>query len=1154
MIDGTDRERPEPSGEFVSVEGEKYYRISSFDRMQPFLMSIVSDTDLWMYVSSAGGLTAGRVNEDGALFPYETVDKLHSGHHATGPATIMKVKRKGRRAEIWRPLHGAPCNESRVERNLYKNVIGNRLIFEEIDHDTELEFRYRWSMCEEYGCVRTSWLTNRGTADIAVSVLDGLRNVLPYGAPLALHQGASSLIDAYKRADIDPDTKIGVFSLTSAIVDRPQAAEELRANTVWFHGLEDATVCLSIGAVETFRCGGNIKAEEVLTGQKGNYFVAASFSLPPGAGKTWFLAGDAGKSHVQIAELRERILQGENLDRLVEESLRDASANLFRIVGSSDGIQLTGHTEAGVHHFANVLFNNMRGGVFSSNYRLPSADLMGFLNTRDRPVADRHRSLLESLPREVPVAELLSAAEKSQDTDLIRLCHEYMPIYFSRRHGDPSRPWNRFNIRTKNSDGTRALRYEGNWRDIFQNWEALCLSFPGFLPSVIAKFVNASTVDGFNAYRITRDGIDWEVVDKDDPWSHIGYWGDHQIVYLLKFLEALKRICPGALERMLELDIFCYAEVPYRLRPYEAILADPHSTIDYDFALASRIEERVKETGTDGRLVHSQDGAVYHVNLIEKLLVPALSKLSNMVPDGGIWMNTQRPEWNDANNALVGKGLSMVTLCYLRRYLRFIGLLLDELQDTTATISNEIARWFEELKSIFLDNRSLLALEKLEDRDRKLLLDAAGKAFARYRNSVYSKGFSGKSQLSVSSIADFCRAAIEYIDHAVRANRRDDGMYHSYNLLEISEGGSALRLRRLNEMLEGQVAVLSSGVIDAGESLQLIESLFESRLYRKDQRSFVLYPEEELPRFMDRNRIPDEEVAATPLLQELLAEGDVSVLQRGASGVARFNADFRNAADLRAALDRLEKDTKWKNRVAKDREAVLKSFEEVFHHSSFTGRSGTMYGYEGLGCIYWHMVSKLLLAVQEAHFRARRNGDSEAVVDGLARAYYRVRAGLGFEKTVNEYGAFPTDPYSHTPRHAGAQQPGMTGQVKEEIITRFGELGVEVEGGTVGFNPVLLRPVEFLKKCADYRYCDIEGSFCSVNVPEGSLAFTVCQVPVIYELCDGDAWIRVIRGDGRESTHAGNVLDKKTSADLFNRTGALARVHVGVPRNKLLVL
>ncbi len=59
------------------------------------------------------------------------------------------------------------------------------------------------------------------------------------------------------------------------------------------------------------------------------------------------------------------------------------------------------------------------------------------------------------------------------------------------------------------------------------------------------------------------------------------------------------------------------------------------------------------------------------VNLTEKILVTLLAKLSNFIPEAGIWLNTQRPEWNDANNALVGNGVSMVTLYYLRRFLKF---------------------------------------------------------------------------------------------------------------------------------------------------------------------------------------------------------------------------------------------------------------------------------------------------------------------------------------------------------------------------------------------------------------------------------------------------------------------------------------------------
>ena len=75
------------------------------------------------------------------------------------------------------------------------------------------------------------------------------------------------------------------------------------------------------------------------------------------------------------------------------------------------------------------------------------------------------------------------------------------------------------------------------------------------------------------------------------------------------------------------------------------------------------------------------------------IMIQMLAKISNLVVDGGIWLNTQRPEWNDANNALVGQGLSMVTLYYLRRYLVFMqGLLSDS--DGEVCLSTEVAQWF----------------------------------------------------------------------------------------------------------------------------------------------------------------------------------------------------------------------------------------------------------------------------------------------------------------------------------------------------------------------------------------------------------------------------------------------------------------------------
>ena len=87
-------------------------------------------------------------------------------------------------------------------------------------------------------------------------------------------------------------------------------------------------------------------------------------------------------------------------------------------------------------------------------------------------------SLLDALPETLLHSELLALARERGDADLERLAHEYLPLTFSRRHGDPSRPWNIFSIALKDEHGAKILNYEGNWRDIFQNWEALALSFP----------------------------------------------------------------------------------------------------------------------------------------------------------------------------------------------------------------------------------------------------------------------------------------------------------------------------------------------------------------------------------------------------------------------------------------------------------------------------------------------------------------------------------------------------------------------------------------------------------------------------------------------------------------------------------------------------
>jgi hypothetical protein len=275
-----------------------------------------------------------------------------------------------------------------------------------------------------------------------------------------------------------------------------------------------------------------------------------------------------------------------------------------------------------------------------------------------------------------------------------------------------------------------------------------------------------------------------------------------------------------------------------------------------------------------------------------------------------------------------------------------------------------------------------------------------------------------------------------------------------------------------------------------------------------------------------------------------LAAGDGRIITRDPEGNYRFASGLRNAVVLERELDRLAQRPEWTHQVAIDRQAVLDLYEEVFNHKAFMGRSSSMYSYEGVGCIYWHMVAKLLLAVQESCDRAETAGESTDIRRGLVQAYYRVRHGLGFNKTVREYGAFPTDPYSHTPAHSGAQQPGMTGQVKEEILTRFGELGVGVHEGLVSFQPWLLREEEFVTVPTSWEYCGLDGQWHELALQPGSLAFTYCQVPVVYTQGGALAELCVTTSGGRDHRLAGSNLGTEFSRELLDRTGRITKITV----------
>lgn len=1124
----------------VTINNETFYKISDVDAMRPFFMSIVSDANHWLFVSSNGGISAGRKNAEYALFPYYTDDKITESAESTGSKTILRIEAKGT-THTWEPFSVRSEGMFVCLRNVYKSRHGNKIIFEEINTTLGVTFRYEWNSSNLFGFVRKASLINHSEAPVGIKLIDGLQNIMPYGVPSDLQQSTSNLVDAYKRSELLPQSGLGVFALSAIIVDRAEPSEALKANVAWQMGFEKPTYLLSSKQLPTFRRGGSPQQEEDMKAEKGAYLICADINLLPKEEKNWLIVTNVNQSQSDVIALADKIKNSPELEQEVLADVEAGTQKLVSLTASADGLQCSADDLLNTRHFANTLFNVMRGGIIDDNYRLPKNDFLKYLKKANVEVYQSNES---QIPAQLSVFSLKEIAQQSGDTAFIRLATEYLPLRFSRRHGDPSRPWNKFSINTHSEvDGSKILDYEGNWRDIFQNWEALAHSYPAFIEGMIFKFLNASTFDGYNPYRVTKGGFDWEAIEPDNPWSYIGYWGDHQVIYLLKFLEFAQGHYPNMLNELLDKNCFVYANVPYIIKPYEQILQNNKDTIAYSHTGEAAIHKRVAKLGADGALLSNESEAIHQVNFTEKMLAMLLAKLTNFVPEGGIWMNTQRPEWNDANNALVGNGVSMVTLCYIRRFLVFIKPVFDSKSNTNVALSEELYTYFQQVAAIFAQ----YAAADLTPQQKKEMLDALGTASSLYREKIYNQQFSGKtSSIKMEAIGTFIEAALSHIEKSIRANKRADGLYHTYNILSYDK--TTLSISYLSEMLEGQVAVLSSGYLSAKESLHVLDSLRASALYRPDQHSYILYPNKELPSFLQKNNLPAASVQSIPLLQQLMTNGGAGILDRDIHGGYHFNGNFKNANDLDAALQKL--DNQYAALVQEHRSAVLEVFEEVFNHKAFTGRSGTFFAYEGLGSIYWHMVSKLLLAVQEICQSATSQNTDNETLHRLYEHFYAIKEGIGVHKSPSVYGAFPTDPYSHTPLGRGAQQPGMTGQVKEDILSRFGELGISVTDGRLHLSPYLLRKSEFIENNNTFEYVDVHQETKQLLLPKGSLCFTYCQVPVVYTLADENS-LSITHKNGTTSVLNDLSVDEANSSKVFERTGDIIQINVQIKASAL---
>src|SRR5450759_966808 len=344
-------------GEYVTVLGGLFYKIQNYDAIEPFFMSIVSSSNHWLFISSTGGLSAGRISAEQSLFPYYTEDKLTENSENTGNKAILFVTR-AHRTSLWEPFSIRQHGIYHIERNIYKNMAGTVLIFEENNHSLGLIYRYAWRTSDTFGFVKTSWLQNSRESSCSVELVDGLQNILPANITSSTQNIFSPLLDAYKRSELDPETGLAIFTLNSTLTDLAEPSESLLATTVMQLGFDQAEYLLSSIQLDGFRTGMGVTMETNMRGQRCAYFVHTTLNLAPEMEHAWYLVAEVGQDSPAIVRLSKRLRENRaNLANALEDDIETNNTNLEKIVGNADGLQVSNNQLRCANHFANVMFN-----------------------------------------------------------------------------------------------------------------------------------------------------------------------------------------------------------------------------------------------------------------------------------------------------------------------------------------------------------------------------------------------------------------------------------------------------------------------------------------------------------------------------------------------------------------------------------------------------------------------------------------------------------------------------------------------------------------------------------------------------------------------------------------------------------------------------
>ena len=101
------------------------------------------------------------------------------------------------------------------------------------------------------------------------------------------------------------------------------------------------------------------------------------------------------------------------------------------------------------------------------------------------------------------------------------------------------------------------------------------------------------------------------------------------------------------------------------------------------------------------------------------------------------------------------------------------------------------------------------------------------------------------------------------------------------------------------------------------------------------------------------------------------------------------------------------------------------------------------------------------------------------------------------------------------------------------------------------FDTSLLQKSEFLSNKKVFSYFDISKEKCLIEISQDQLAYTFCQVPIVYTLSQLSSSVTLFLKDDTKVTMKGNTIDKKNSKYIFDRAGMIKKIEYSINNNKI---